>query len=197
MINKFIVSVLRSVQGQLQLLILSDCSITHIYPPKLTSTHTHMHVHTIHTCISGPEVAIYWWYISSLLLLDYLTHCLWQSVITYNRRIYYINSRLGKDIRKRHAHTYTHAQICMHLHMHMHDTHTCTHTHTYTHTIICNRACKNQPFECKNHWFFVFTLSLLYNYSYYHNNIFISAVQFNGFLLQLTELGYHVLNKRY
>ena len=32
-------------------------TIIYIYPPKLTSTHAHIHVHTIHTYISGLEVA--------------------------------------------------------------------------------------------------------------------------------------------
>ena len=77
--------------------------------------------------------------------------------------------------------------------------HPCTiiRTHTHTYTIICNWACKNQPTECKK--------SPILSFLLYHNFITIyttttksSSLLQNlmGFLLQLTELGYYVLNEK-
>ena len=71
------------------------------------------------------------------------------------------------------------------------------HFHTYSNinTLICDWACKSWPSECKNGWFLVFLL--------YHNLITIcnkiwSLLQnLMGFLWQLMEMQYYILNGIY
>ena len=62
---------------------------------------------------------------------------------------------------------------------------------------MTKQACENQPSEHKNADLFIFALSQLNTCLDYHNKIFINTAEFMGFLRQLTEMGYCVLNGGY
>ena len=81
-------------------------------------------------------------------------------------------------------------QLCICTYVHTHEC-TCTYTHTHPHiyryiyTHIYHRACKNRPSECKKIADFLCFCS-----------IFITSLlqTLMGFLLQLTESGFYILN---
>ena len=108
------------------------------YTATYTHTHTYTCTRTIHTCISGPEVAIslmVYAQSSSSGLLGPLPIALLNgvplivvhtpAVVQCRICLHQQESTLGKD-----THIHTHAQIRVQLHTHAH-----THTHARIHTV--------------------------------------------------------------
>ena len=88
---------------------------THIHNHMWTYTHplTHARTHTIHTCISGPQVAISVMVLSSLLL-DYFAHCLIDCCSAVKRFTHTCTNMCT------HNNIWTYTLTLTHIYMHMH-----------------------------------------------------------------------------